>query len=242
MSPVIEGAGVSLEYWVRGEGDFVLLVHGMGGTEWPDDLPGRLIGYARRGYGASGAPQPYVRTTVEEQAEDAAAVLDPWAGVDAATAPAVVVGDGLGALIALDLARRHRELVRAVVAVDPPLFAFVPEAAEVLSAQRDELERVMREEGPAEAVRRFVAAAGGSPERATWAAAAFRAFFADYGAPASWNVGRRELRALEVPLVVVESAEALPHVRAASEALAGVVPGAQRGEGVREAVESLGIR
>jgi len=126
MSPVAEGAGVELDYSLSGTGPSVLLVHGLGGTAWPD-LPGRVIAYSRRGYGASGAPEPYVGTTVEEQAEDAAALLN---GLDAA--PAVVVGDRLGALVALDLARRHRDLVRGVVAIDPPLFAFVPDVAEVL--------------------------------------------------------------------------------------------------------------
>jgi pimeloyl-ACP methyl ester carboxylesterase len=234
MSPVTEGAGVALDYSVSGEGEPVLLVHAMAGTDWPPGLTGRVIAYARRGYGRSGAPEPYVRTTVEEQAEDAAALL---AEVDGG--PAVVVGAGLGALIGLDLARRHRALVRGVVAIDPPLFAFVPAAAEVLSAERDELERAVREDGPAAAVRAWVVSAGGGGERADWAAASFRAFFADYGAAAGWEVGRRELRALDVPLVVVDGAGAPSHVRAASDALAAVVPGARREVAVHEAVASL---
>jgi pimeloyl-ACP methyl ester carboxylesterase len=138
------------------------------------------------------------------------------------------VGDGLGALIGLDLALRHGALVRGVVAVDPPLFAFVPEAAEVLSAQRDELERAVREDGPAEAVR----ALGADP-------ADFRAYFADYGAGATWSVGRRELRGLGVPVVVVVGASAPRHVVAAAEALVGVVPGASRAGDLRAAVASL---
>jgi pimeloyl-ACP methyl ester carboxylesterase len=235
MSPVTEGAGVSLDYSVAGEGDPLLLVHGLGGTDWPLGLPGTVIAYARRGYGRSGAPEPYVRTTVEEQAEDAAALLSAVAG----GSPAVVIGDGLGALIGLDLARRHRPLVRAVVAIDPPLFAFVPEAAEVLSAERDALERAVREDGPAAAVRAYVLGAGGPLERADWAAASFRPFFADYGAAAGWEVGRRELRALDVPLVVVDGDAPRTHVRAASDALAALVPGARRGVDVRAEVGSL---
>ena len=39
MSPVTEGAGVELDYSVAGTGPSVLLVHGLGGTAWPD-LPG----------------------------------------------------------------------------------------------------------------------------------------------------------------------------------------------------------
>jgi pimeloyl-ACP methyl ester carboxylesterase len=235
MSPAIEGAGVSLDYSVRGEGGSVLLVHRIGESEWPE-LPGRVIEYSRRGYGRSGAPEPYLATTVEEQAEDAAALLR---GLDAA--PAVVVGAGLGALVGLDLARRHRDLVRGAVAIDPPLFAFVPEAAEVLSAERDALERAVREEGPQAAVRSYMREAGADPALADRAAASFRGFFADYGAPAAWSVGRRDLRALAVPLVVLDGPAPPHHVVAAADALASAVPGARREryEALPDAVASL---
>jgi pimeloyl-ACP methyl ester carboxylesterase len=231
MAPVIEGAGVSLSYTEHGEGAPVLLVHGIGGSEWPP-LPGRVVAYDRRGYGLSGAPEPYGRTTVEEQAEDAAALVSRL-GLGAA----LVVGDGLGGVIGLDLARRHRALVRGVVAVDPPLFAFVPEASEVLAAERAELERVLRDEGPAEAVRAYFAER--APELAARAAQSHRAFFADYGAASTWPVGRRELRALDVPVWVLDGPRAPAHARAASDALAAALPQARRGGDLPEAVASL---
>jgi pimeloyl-ACP methyl ester carboxylesterase len=231
MAPVIEGAGVSLSYSEHGEGDAVLLVHGIGGSEWPS-LPGRVVSYDRRGYGSSGAPEPYDRTTVEEQAEDAAALLG---ALDAA--PAVVVGDGLGGVIGLDLARRHRPLVRGLVAVDPPLFAFVPEASEVLAAERAQLERVLREDGPAEAVREYFAERG--REFAARAASSHRAFFADYGAVAGWSVGRRDLRALAVPVWVLDGPRASAHLRAVSDALTAVLPQAVRGAALLDAVSAL---
>ena len=54
----------------------VVLVHGMSGTAWPlDALEGRVVAYDRRGYGDSGAPEPYVQTTVHEHAEDLAALV-----------------------------------------------------------------------------------------------------------------------------------------------------------------------
>ena len=231
MAPVIEGAGVSLSYTEHGEGAAVLLVHGIGGTEWPR-LPGRVVAYDRRGYGSSEAPEPYHRTTVEEQAEDAAALASGLG-----LGPAVVVGDGLGGVVGLDLARRHGALVRGVVAIDPPLFAFVPEASEMLAAERAELELVLREKGPAEAVRAYFAYRG--PEFAARAAEAHRAFFADYGAAAGWSVGRRELRALHVPVWVLDSPWASAYARAASDALAAALPEARRGGALREAVASL---
>jgi pimeloyl-ACP methyl ester carboxylesterase len=236
MAPSVEGAGVELAYEERGGGDPVLLVHGIGGRtgDWPA-VSARVIAYDRRGYGSSGAPEHYVRTTVEEQAEDAAALV---AALDAA--PAVVAGEGLGALVALDLARRHRSLVRGVVAVDPPLLAFVPEAGAALAAERAKLERTLRESGPGEAAREHLLAAGGSAELAESGARDFRAFFADYGAVATWPVGRRDLRALDVPLVVLDGVDPPAHIRSAADALAGLVPGARRdGGGVAEAVASL---
>jgi pimeloyl-ACP methyl ester carboxylesterase len=238
MTRTVEGAGVALACEEHGEGPAVLLVHGIGGravATWPDLASVRVITYDRRGYGASGAPEPYARTTVEEQAEDAAAVLDAF---DAA--PAIVAGDGLGGLIALDLARRHRPLVRGVIAIDPPLLAFVPEAAEALAAEREALEADLREAGPAEAVRRHLVAAGADEAQARRASADFRAFFADYAAAATWAVGRRELRALDVSLAVLDGSDPPRHVRIAADALAALVPGATRTGSLPQAVAALG--
>ena len=183
-----------------------------------------MIAYDRRGYGASGAPEPYRGTTVEEQAQDAAAVL-------AALAPggAVVCGDGFGALVALDLAKRHRALVRAAVLRDPPLFMFVPAATERLAAQHAELEAAVREGGPEAGVEAWLAGSvdGRALERAR---AAHRAFFSDYAGLASWPVTRRELRSMDVPAVVLTGPSSPPHVVAAADALAGLMPVARRAD------------
>ncbi len=111
MTPMIEGAGVELHYAERGSGDAVLLVHETAdaGRGWVPVLGrlatrARVIAYDRRGYGKSGAPQVYERTSVNEQGEDAAALLRGLGAV-----PAVVVGAGFGAPSVLDL------LVRAGV-------------------------------------------------------------------------------------------------------------------------------
>src|SRR5213596_2507937 len=130
MAFTAEGAGVELAYDIDGSGTPVLLVHDIASDRLGvPAVPGaRCIRYDRRGYGGSVAPEPYVGTTVMEQTEDAAALLR---GLN--VAGAVVAGLGFGALIALDLALRHGALVRAVVAADPPLHAFVPDANEELA-------------------------------------------------------------------------------------------------------------
>jgi pimeloyl-ACP methyl ester carboxylesterase len=229
MAPSVEGAGVALNVVERGSGRAVLLVHGIASDAQAlepiaDALSSqaRVIAYDRRGYGSSGAPEPYHGTTVAEQAEDAAALLralDPG--------PALVCGDGFGALIALDLAKRHRPLVASAVLCNPPLFMFVPEATERLAAQRAQLEEAMRAGGPEAGVEAWL---GGrvDAEALARAKAAHRGFFADYAGLASWPTSRRELRALDVPAVVLTGPSSPPHVVAAAEALAGLLPAAQR--------------
>src|SRR5690242_5903550 len=180
--PTVEGAGVPLHVEEQGTGPAVLLIHGLASDALALDPVAatiaaggaRAIAYDRRGYGASGAPEPYHGTTVEEQAEDAAALLralDPG--------PVVVAGDGLGALVALDLVKRHRGLVRAAVLSNPVLFALVPEATEMLSTQRAEIEEAVREGGPAAGVEAWL---GGrvQGDALARARAAHRGFFADY--------------------------------------------------------------
>ena len=226
MASTAEGAGVALAYEIEGSGTPVLLVHDIASDRaGVPVVPGaRSIRYDRRGYGDSGAPEPYVGTTVMEQAEDAAALLG---SLDVPAA--VVAGIGFGALIALDLAVRHGAIVRAVVAADPPLYPFVPEANEELAEQRRVLQDSMATGGPDAAVEAWLAghADADAVERAK---ASHRGFFADYAGLASWPVTRGQLRSLAVPVTVVTSASTPWHVARAAEALISLVPQAQRRE------------
>jgi pimeloyl-ACP methyl ester carboxylesterase len=229
MARSVEGAGVALSVVERGSGPAVLLIHdlasdaeAMAPVAQALAADARVIAYDRRGYGASGAPQPYLGTTIEEQAQDAAALLGALEA-----GPAVLCGDGFGALVALDLIKRHRALVRAAVLSNPPLFMFVPAATERLAAQHAELEAAVREGGPEAGVEAWLA--GRAEDRALERArAAHRAFFADYAGLASWPVTRRELRALDLPAVVLTDPSSPPHVVAAADALAALLPAARR--------------
>src|SRR2546423_12895682 len=141
--PVVEGAGVELAYQEAGDGPAIVLVHGMAADRaaWPAEIPGaRTIVYDRRGYGESGAPEPYARTTVAEQAEDLAALVR---ALDAA--PAVAAGADLGALVVLDVLKRHPGALRAARLIDPPVFQLVPAALEPLAAERLTLEEALRD-------------------------------------------------------------------------------------------------
>jgi pimeloyl-ACP methyl ester carboxylesterase len=207
MTDRVEGAGVALAYTAQGEGPAAVAVHDMGaGAEGAlallDGLPGRRIAYDRRGYGESSAPVPYTATTIEEQAEDLAALIGALGA-----APALLVGDGFGALVVLDVLRRHAGLARAAVLADPPLLAFVPDGTEDLSQQRSALELELRAGGPA-------------------AAMSQRAALADFAGLASWPGTRRDLRSLDVPVVVVTTPMCTPVVAAAAREVVALVPGA----------------
>jgi pimeloyl-ACP methyl ester carboxylesterase len=111
---VVKAGGRSFYYEEQGEGQPILLVPPSGSTAstWgtlPSDLAGvsRVIAYDRRGYSRSGGQ---VVRSAAEHARDAAAVLEALAA-----RPTVLVGTSAGATIALDLAVRRPDLVRAVV-------------------------------------------------------------------------------------------------------------------------------
>lgn len=226
---VIEGAGVALAYEEDGDGPAIVIVHGLAAdaAAWAPTaqaLAGaaRVVRYDRRGYGGSGAPEPYGGTTVEEQAEDAAAVLRRLGAH-----PAIVVGDGFGALVALDLAKRHAALVRGLVLREPPLYMFVAAATEALAAERLRIEEAVRDRGPEAGVDAWLAGRG---ERAANARArrAYRAFFADYAGLAGWPVTRADLRALQFPTVVVTGPQTTPATTQAADVLVTLLPQARR--------------
>ena len=106
-----EGRGARLRYLVAGDGELLLLVHGLGGSaaNWlalaPLLLPGRrLIVPDLPGHGGSD-PLP-AAASLTAYADSLAALLD---------GPAAVVGHSLGGAIALRLAIRRPELVSALV-------------------------------------------------------------------------------------------------------------------------------
>ncbi|MEA2251839.1 MAG: hypothetical protein QOG70_2081 [Solirubrobacteraceae bacterium] len=227
--PTVEGAGVELHYVERGAGPPLLLVHGIASDALALEPVAqalaphaRTVAYDRRGYGDSGAPEPYAGTTAQEQAEDAAALLR---ALDAH--PAVVCGEGFGALVALDLLTRHRALVRGAVLCEAPLLMLVPAATQELAEQRARMEDAMRAGGPQAGVEAWLAGrVDGEP--LARARAAHRAFFADYAGLASWPASRRALRALDAPAVVLTGPWTPPTVVAASDALAELLPAARR--------------
>jgi pimeloyl-ACP methyl ester carboxylesterase len=231
---LVEGAGVPLAVDVSGEGPDVLLLHGMGESRqaWTPIPGARTIAYDRRGYGDSGAPEPYRATTVAEQAQDALAVLQ---ALDAG--PVVAGASDFAALIVLDLLMRHPDAVNAAVLIDPSAFPLVPAATEALSQEAAELQRGLRDDGPAPAIAAFRDARGlpAAPP------AGARAFFADLGGQATLELTRQSLGRVDAPVTILVRAGAAAHVRAAATALAELLPDGQlrAGEDVGAAIADM---
>jgi pimeloyl-ACP methyl ester carboxylesterase len=79
-----------------------------------------VVSYDRRGNGRSPVPPGWTTTSPEEQADDAAALLDALG-----TGPASVFGTSAGGIFALCLLIRHPELVRGAILHEPGLYALV---------------------------------------------------------------------------------------------------------------------
>lgn len=127
--PRVTANGVELFYEENGEGEPILCVHGTSSSAltWQDAVKelakhGRAIVYDRRGCFRSERPEPYETTDVSEHAEDAAALLDALSAT-----PAVVMGRSYGGEIALDLAYRFPDKVKALALLEPATLGLDPE-------------------------------------------------------------------------------------------------------------------
>lgn len=116
---LMNAQGSDLYYEEKGEGVPILLIHAGGATAstWGravDSIAevGRVVTYDRRGYGRSGGDPV---GSIAAHTADAVALLDALG-----TPPAVAVGISVSATIAIDLALRRPDLVRAVVAHESP--------------------------------------------------------------------------------------------------------------------------
>ena len=123
--------GAQVYYEVRGAGPVLLMIcGGVYDAYGYAELAGRLadrctvVTYDRRGNSRSPLDGPPVPQRIEVHADDAYRVLSEVAGsgeqVD-------VFGNSSGAVIGLELAARHPEAVRTLVAHEPPLFEALPE-------------------------------------------------------------------------------------------------------------------
>ncbi|NEA29410.1 alpha/beta fold hydrolase [Actinomadura bangladeshensis] len=153
--------GASLHYETRGAGPVLLLICGgiydaAGYAGLAGALADRytVVTYDRRGNSRSPLSGPPSVQSVAEHADDASRLL-----AAVTDQPAFVFGNSSGAQIGLELAVRHPEQVRALIAHEPPLFGLLPDAAHWESVIAD-VERAYRDGGVGPAMGVFGAAMG----------------------------------------------------------------------------------
>jgi pimeloyl-ACP methyl ester carboxylesterase len=157
--------GAELYYEVRGTGPAVLLIHGTNlDSGCYEALAGILsrdftvITYDRRGYSRSPRPPAWERTSIQEQADDAGALIS-GTGVGRVA----VFGSSSAGPIALELALRHPERVHGVIAHEPALFTVLPQdfVQEQLAGLTPMIEQAMAAGGPAAAQQALLGALAG---------------------------------------------------------------------------------
>ncbi|GGX93157.1 alpha/beta fold hydrolase [Streptomyces hiroshimensis] len=216
--------GAELFHEVAGEGEPLVLVHG-GLTDhytWQAVLPAlaesfRVLVYDRRGHSAS--TRGAGRGTRRDHEDDLAALLQTLG-----FAPAHAVGNSFGASTALGLAVRRPDLLRTVVAHEPPLLGVIPRddpAHILMRAAQDGIDAAVAlilagEAG--EGVRRFMEEVALGP--GSWAAlpdrvratlvANSRAFAAEQSDPGWANLDLARLSAYSGRALLTYGTESLP--------------------------------
>ena len=219
--------GVRLHVEELGAGSPILCIHGAGSSAllWQDALEqlarlGRAIAYDRR----------YLRTSVREHADDAAALLEALEAP-----PTVVIGRSYGGTVALDLALRHPERVRALVVLegDAPR-ELAPATAEWLDAVAEQLRGVADQAGVGavgEALIEEVVGTGVWPLLPEEMRRIFDengpAILAELGGEWWLDADSETLAGLTQPVLLVAAADSRPELREPTQALASALPDAR---------------
>jgi pimeloyl-ACP methyl ester carboxylesterase len=155
--PMVSVNGAELYHEVRGSGPPVLLIMGATGDGGHFDTLADLLAdeftvitYDRRGNGRSPAPAGWTTTSAEEQADDAAALVDSLA-----VGPLAVFGTSSGGNFALWMLTRHPAMVRGAVLHEPGVYAVLDDFDVVRAPLQEVVRQSMAEGGPRLAVERF---------------------------------------------------------------------------------------
>lgn len=234
--PEIRLPAIRLYYEEQGTGAPILLIPGTGSDAdaWgsaPDELArlGRVIVYDRRGCTRSERPAPYRRTTPAEQADDAAALLDGLGAL-----PAIIIGRSYGGEVALQLAVRFPERVRALVLLEGGGLALSSEAGAFLAWMADRIRAAVTARGPEAAgevlLRTVLGDAGyeaASPALKARVAANGPAIVAEMEGLQDDQLEAGRLREITCPALVITATSSPAPFRRLSEALTAALPNAR---------------
>jgi pimeloyl-ACP methyl ester carboxylesterase len=234
--PRISANGIELNYDLTGAGETVVLVHGgwSDRNNWLPVVPElarsfSVVAYDRRGHGLSTRDVPGTR---RDQEDDLAALIEGLA-----EEPVHVAGTSFGGSIALGLAARRPDLVRGIVAHEPPLMSVVaadPEISVQLLAVQATIRAIRAQvergdaRGAAEQFVEEVALGPGAwellpqPLRETMVDSA-PAFVAEQQDAAWADVELDELAAISSPLLISEGDESPPLFAPIVAKLAGAI-------------------
>lgn len=154
----ITANGTDLYYELRGAGAPVLFISGATGdaghwTEVADALAHEytVLSYDRRANSRSPRPENWTSAPIDEQADDAAALLR---ALD--LAPAVAYGNSQGAIILTSIALRHPEVLRGAIFHEPPYLAVTSSAEAIGSRLQQVIGEGMARGGPPMATELFL--------------------------------------------------------------------------------------
>ncbi|HEU0023801.1 MAG TPA: alpha/beta hydrolase [Thermoleophilaceae bacterium] len=228
--------GVRLYYEEHGSGCPILCIHGAGSSAlmWADSVAdlarlGRVIAYDRRGCTRSERPEPYVRTSVAEQADDAAALLDALAA-----APAVVISRSYGGAVAIDLALRYPDRVRALALLEGDALGLSPAALAWSKAIRDRLREVAVQDGVDAVYEALIGEVLGGRAWESFPDEVRRiltqngpAALAEFGYVDEVMPGAVAFATIDKPTLLVAASESPPEQREMTDAMANVLPNAR---------------
>ncbi len=240
--PVVEANGVGLQYELHGDqGEPMVLIHGawFDRHNWDPLVPElsrhfRVLTYDRRGHGQS--ERAATPGSMEEDAVDAYAILS-----ELGLAPAHVVGQSTGAIVALRLVASRPQAVRSLAAHEPPLIGLLagdPSFAPMLAEGRTRREAVLRAleaDGPEAGARLFVETQMAGPGawdrmsrqvQETFAANAHN-YLDEMRNPSDGSIDLTALAGIRQPALLSRGAKSQRMMETVIGKLAGAIPGSK---------------
>jgi pimeloyl-ACP methyl ester carboxylesterase len=219
-SDFVGANGATFYYEQQGSGPSVLFIAGSTGdagnfTRTADLLADEftVVTYDRRGNSRSPRPAGWTTTSVAEQADDAAGLIQAHG-----LSPAMIFGASAGGPIALDLMIRHPSLARAGILQEPTIFSLLPDPTAALAPRRALIKEALPTKGPRGAIEAlmrylnddavFAAIPTDTLERMLGNADTILTI--EGPGFAGWQPRTEELKTLSVPIALIFADDTLP--------------------------------